>query len=99
MHARFDVVMDDRPRGHNNAVTDVHAMDHAGAGTDMHTVAYTDFTLAQAVQTVTLNPARLLGLEARKGSIAPGKDADLVLLNEDLSVHSTMVAGEIVYRG
>ncbi len=61
-------------------------------------VEYSHLTLSEAIQTVTLNPARLLGLEASKGSIAVGKDADLVLLNEDLSVHSTLVAGEVVYQ-
>lgn len=61
-------------------------------------VEYSHLTLSEAIQTVTLNPARLLGLEASKGSIAVGKDADLVLLNEDLSVHSTIVAGEVVYQ-
>jgi N-acetylglucosamine-6-phosphate deacetylase len=61
-------------------------------------VDYSDLTLEEAVQTVTLNPARLLGLEKTKGSIAVGKDADLVLLNEDLSVHATIVAGEVVYQ-
>lgn len=28
---------------------------------------------------VTINPARVMGVEARVGSLAPGKDADLVI--------------------
>lgn len=60
-------------------------------------VDYTDLSLEEAIQTVTLNPARLLGLESRKGSIEVGRDADMVLLNEDLSVHRTIVAGKVVY--
>jgi imidazolonepropionase-like amidohydrolase len=39
------------------------------------------FTPAQALATATTNPARFLGLERRLGSVAPGKVADLVLLD------------------
>lgn len=46
-----------------------------------------------AVSSCTINPARLLGLDGRKGSIQAGKDADLVVLNEDYSVHTVFVRG------
>ena len=59
---------------------------------------FTGCPLAAAIRTVTENPARLLSIEDKKGSIAPGKDADLVLLEEDLSVFATMVAGKIVFE-
>ncbi|MBZ5609560.1 MAG: amidohydrolase family protein [Acidobacteriia bacterium] len=39
------------------------------------------FTAEQAVQIATLNGARFLGLDGRIGSIAPGKQADLVVLD------------------
>jgi len=51
-----------------------------------------------AIKTVTQNPASLLGLEDNKGTIAPGKDADLVMLDHDRSVHTTFVAGKIVFQ-
>ncbi len=41
------------------------------------------------------NPARLLGLN--KGEIALGKDADLIILSEDLTLLATIVGGEILY--
>jgi N-acetylglucosamine-6-phosphate deacetylase len=43
-------------------------------------------SFADAVRMLTLNPARLLGLEKKKGVLAPGADADLVLLDESLQV-------------
>ena len=49
--------------------------------------------LADAVRMLTLNPATLLGLELSKGVIAPGADADLVLLNSDLHVAGVMTRG------
>lgn len=45
----------------------------------------------------TLNPARLLGLE-RKGRLAVGADADLVLWNENLTPAQTWVNGHSVYE-
>ena len=48
---------------------------------------------------LTLNPARLIGMEERKGSIAPGKDADLVVLDDQLNVKQTYVSGVCVYAG
>lgn len=59
---------------------------------------YTGCTLAEAVDAATLVPARVLGLADRKGSVAVGKDADLVLLDADHSVWATLVEGEVVYR-
>ncbi|HJY88565.1 MAG TPA: N-acetylglucosamine-6-phosphate deacetylase [Candidatus Acidoferrales bacterium] len=49
--------------------------------------------LAAAVRMATLNPARLLGLEARKGVLRPGADADLVLLDSDLRVAGVLTRG------
>ena len=61
-------------------------------------MAFTGCPLASAIRTVTENPARLLGIDDKKGTIAPGKDADLVLLEDDLSVSATMVGGKIVFE-
>jgi imidazolonepropionase-like amidohydrolase len=40
---------------------------------------------AQALQTATINPARLVGIDDRTGSIAVGKEADLLLVEGDVS--------------
>ena len=47
-----------------------------------------------AINSCTINPARLIGMEASKGSITAGKDADLVVLGDDYSVEATYVCGE-----
>ena len=45
-----------------------------------------------AVRAITSVPAKILGLEDRIGSIAPGRDADLVVFNGDpLSVYNVPV--------
>jgi len=49
--------------------------------------------LPEAIRMASLNPARVLGLEQRKGSLAAGKDADLVIFNPDFSAWRVMIAG------
>lgn len=62
-------------------------------------VKFTGAGVEQVLPLLTENPARLIGLDYRKGSIAPGKDADLVVLDEELNVRETYVAGRLVYAG
>ena len=56
-------------------------------------VAMAGVTLQEAVRMASYNPARLLGVEQRKGWLREGADADLVLLNPDGSVAGAMVGG------
>ncbi|KQX83920.1 MULTISPECIES: N-acetylglucosamine-6-phosphate deacetylase [Streptomyces] len=46
------------------------------------------------VRSISANPARLLGLYDRVGSLDPGKDADLVVLDADFAVRGVMRRGE-----
>lgn len=55
-------------------------------------------SLPEAVQVVTLSPARLMRIDDRKGSIAAGKDADIVLFDRNVDVSLTMIGGRVVYR-
>ena len=43
------------------------------------------FSAAEAIQSATIVPARMVGQEKRLGSIAPGKDADMILVDGDVS--------------
>ena len=49
--------------------------------------------LMAGVQMITANPARQIGLGARKGVLAPGTDADLVFLDDKLEVSGVMTRG------
>jgi len=53
--------------------------------------------LFEAVRMSTLNPARALGLGGRKGVLAAGADADLVVLDDELNVTRTIVGGRTVF--
>lgn len=62
-------------------------------------IEFAGVTLREAVGMATLAPAQALGIESRKGILAAGADADLVILDADLQVQMTMVGGEIAFRG
>ncbi len=57
----------------------------------------------QALKALTINPAEIMGLDDRIGSIKVGKDADLVVWNGDpLDIRNkvlvTIIDGKIVYK-
>lgn len=51
--------------------------------------------LTEAVKMITLSPARVMRIDQAKGSITPGKDADIIVFDEDIHVQLTMIRGEI----
>ncbi|MGW7413175.1 N-acetylglucosamine-6-phosphate deacetylase [Streptomyces sp. NPDC054863] len=53
-------------------------------------------SVEDAVRSLSANPARLLGVDDRVGSLEPGKDADLVVLDADFAVVGVMRKGEWV---
>ena len=55
-------------------------------------------SIQDAVKMATINPAKVIGLDEKKGSLAEGKDADILILDEDVNVIMTIVGGRIVYR-
>ncbi|MBT2391192.1 N-acetylglucosamine-6-phosphate deacetylase [Streptomyces sp. ISL-1] len=50
----------------------------------------------EVVQAISANPARLLGVYDKVGSLEPGKDADLVVLDADFTLKGVMRKGEWV---
>lgn len=57
-----------------------------------------ELPLQKAIQMITATPARIAGVSDKKGSIAAGKDADIVLFDEGIHVSMTMIKGRIIYR-
>ena len=57
-----------------------------------------DCSIVEALEAATLHPAKALKIENTKGVLNFGAEADLVLLDDNLQVLSTWIAGECVYE-
>jgi N-acetylglucosamine-6-phosphate deacetylase len=53
--------------------------------------------LTDAVKMLTMTPARIMNVLETKGELSSGKDADIVIFDEEFTVEKTMVQGRIVY--
>ena len=52
--------------------------------------------LTSAVKAATVNPARALGLDGKLGAIAPGYQADAVVLDRDLNIKHVVLRGKVI---
>ena len=53
--------------------------------------------LLDAVKMITATPARIMGIDKTKGSLIVGKDADIVIFDEDIQVSATIIKGKVVH--
>ncbi|MEM2940603.1 MAG: N-acetylglucosamine-6-phosphate deacetylase [Thermoproteota archaeon] len=56
-------------------------------------ISFTGVPLSSIAKVASYNPAKLLGIDKHKGSIEEGKDADLVVMREDLKVRIVFIEG------
>ena len=74
----------------------------AGSALDMITavknaVEYVGVDLSEALNMASLYPAEYLGLSDKVGSLTVGKQADVIVFNDDYQVTNTWIAGELVH--
>lgn len=60
-------------------------------------ISLADVPLPDAVRMITNTPARIMGVEDKKGSLVAGKDADIVIFDENINIETTIVKGKVVY--
>jgi N-acetylglucosamine-6-phosphate deacetylase len=56
-----------------------------------------EIPLTEAVSMMTESPARVLGIENKKGSIQAGKDADIIIFDDDINIIHTIIQGNVIY--
>jgi N-acetylglucosamine-6-phosphate deacetylase len=61
-------------------------------------VKYGGLSPVDAVRLASLNPATMLGVQDRRGSLAAGKDADVVMFDKNFDVKMTAISGRIAYQ-
>lgn len=69
------------------------------ATTDMLVrVMYNDVkvSIVDAIKMITVNPAKLLNIYDEKGSITPGKIADILIFNDNIDIKNIIVAGKLI---
>ncbi|RWS12244.1 putative N-acetylglucosamine-6-phosphate deacetylase-like protein [Dinothrombium tinctorium] len=59
---------------------------------------FTGCSVVEAIECATLHPANVLGIADRKGTLNFGSDADFVILDDDLKVMATFIAGQCVFN-
>lgn len=55
-------------------------------------------SLQDTIQMITETPARIMGIQDRKGSLQVGKDADVLIFDADIHIQLTMVNGRCIYQ-
>ena len=55
-------------------------------------------SLTDAIRMMTHTPATIMNISDRKGSLTIGKDADIVIFDEDITIHTTMKEGKVIYQ-
>ena len=55
-----------------------------------------DIPLADAVRMVSETPAKIMGVYDRKGSLQRGKDADIIVMDDNLNVRAVWAMGKLV---
>ncbi len=55
-------------------------------------------SIPEAVKMMTENPARIMGVFASKGSLEAGKDADVVVFDENINIRKTIIGGRVIFE-
>jgi N-acetylglucosamine-6-phosphate deacetylase len=53
--------------------------------------------LTEAIRMFSATPASIIGVGDRKGALAPGMDADIILFNDNIEICMTIVGGRLIY--
>ena len=61
-------------------------------------VKMADIPLIEAIRMITVTPAKSIGVADKKGALVAGKDADIVIFNEDIEIQATIIKGRVVYQ-
>lgn len=61
-------------------------------------VKLADVPLIDAVRMITSTPARIMKVADKKGSLIAGKNADIVIFDQDINIEMTLVNGRIVHK-
>lgn len=57
-----------------------------------------DVPITEAVKMASATPARIIGMLDRKGTLEKGKDADIIIFDDEINIKTTIVEGKVIYQ-
>lgn len=84
----------------NEGIARLESGNLAGSTTNLRKSVYNmihflNIPICEVVKMASLNPAKAINVHKYKGSIEIGKDADLIIFDEDINIKMTMIKGKI----
>lgn len=61
-------------------------------------ITLAEVSMMDAIKMMTATPARIIGVHDKKGSLSPGKDADVIIFDHNINIHTTIIKGNVVYQ-
>ena len=61
-------------------------------------ITMADIPIVEAVRMISKTPATIMGVADRKGSLVTGKDADVVIFDQNITIKTTIINGKVVYN-
>lgn len=58
----------------------------------------TNLDMKKVIKLASINPAKSIGIDNKKGSIEIGKDADIAIFDEKINCHMTINCGKVIYK-
>ena len=59
---------------------------------------HTGYGLCHAIRFATINPARMLGIDHKVGSLEPGKLANIILIDDMVHIDTVILQGDVMVR-
>ena len=61
-------------------------------------ITMADIPLIEAIRMISKTPATIMGVAHTKGSLVAGKDADIVIFDDNINIQTTIINGKVVYN-
>ena len=58
----------------------------------------TNLDMRKVIKLASINPAKSIGIDNKKGSIEIGKDADIAIFDKNINCHMTINCGKVIYK-
>ena len=61
-------------------------------------IEHTEYGVEKAIEFATINPAKTIGVDTFKGTLDTGKDADIILFDDEINIYHVINRGKTIYE-